>query len=291
MTDLLSLFNELDDSRTSESRDRAVQRALFPWPGGKLRSVNNILPYLPYRRVWVEVMGGSGVITINRQPSKLDVYNDRYGGVVAFYRCLRDANKYQEMVRRLELTMNAREEFVYAKENWEKCYDDVDRATLWYYMVTMSFGALGRNYGRRTNSGLQTYQRTLPLFSSIHERFKNVQVENLDWKACLQDYDSHETVFYIDPPYLNTDPGIYKHGFSEDDHRALLDQVQRTTGFVALSGYANPLYDSYKWDNRVEWEVAVSIDAFAFTDNNQEHLKDVKTRGKATEVLWIKEAG
>lgn len=287
MTDLESLFNELENF---EDVRESYIRAPFGYPGGKSRSFDKILPFLPYRKTFVEVFGGSGVIILNRKKSMLDVYNDRYGGVVAFYRCIRDPRKLAFLIQRLELTVHAREEFIWCKQTWEACEDDVERAARWYYMIMTSFGAKSHAFARAINgkAPLKVHEH-LPLFYPVHERFKNIQVENQDWKQCVNDYASVDTVFYHDPPYLFTDSGIYDIKMDMTAHRRLLDTIKITPGFHALSGYDNDLYSQYDWDSVHEWSVNVTIDSFAETESNNRTGTVKSGRETAKETLWIKD--
>jgi len=291
--DLLNAFNKLDALDEQSSRD-VIIRAPFAYPGGKSRSVLSILPHLPYTDVYVEPFGGSGAILLARNPSKLEVFNDRYAGVVAFYRCIRHPDKLNKLMDRLELSLHAREEFAYAKANWENTEDDIERAALWFSMMTHSFASLGRNFGRSTSSkspmSLKLGNR-LKHFPQVHERLKTVQIENQDWYDCMKDYDQPNAVFYCDPPYVDAYRGTFKHEMSIDDHRHFLDYVFNCKGFVAISGYANPLYDDRKWDDRFEWDSFVSISPKAFTDSNfKKDLEHLDERVSAKEVLWIKES-
>lgn len=291
--DLLNAFSDLERQSETENRDK-VLRAPFAYPGGKSRSVRAILPELPYTDVYIEPFGGSGAVLLARHSSKLEVFNDRYSGVVAFYRCLANHKKTDALIERLDLTVHAREEFVYAKANWQKVEDDVERAALWYYMVTYSFASLGRNFGRSITSRSPMSQKLanrLKLLPLIHERFRNVQVENLDWFDCMKDYDQPTAVFYCDPPYVDAHRGTFKHEMSVDDHRHFLDFVFNCQAFVAVSGYANPLYDNQAWDNRLEWDSFVSIRPAAFTESNyKKQFEHLSKRESVKEVLWIKEA-
>ena len=287
--DLLSLHDETEPVIKKE-----LLKPPFPYPGGKSRSVPTILEHLPTRSSYIEVFGGSAAVLLAKTPSKLEVYNDRYGAVVDFYRCMRDPEKLERLMDMIDLSVHAREEFQWCKETWENQSDIVERAYRWYYLVNYSFASLCRNFGRgtsRTNNMSGKARRKLKLFPTIHERFKNVLIENQDWKQCLHDYDHEDAVFYLDPPYVDTDSGIYKNKMKHDCHRDLIDTVMGMKAFVAVSGYSNPLYDNNDWDDMVEWDAYVSIKSAAYSEgNNKEHLKDVETRGHAKEKLWIKEA-
>ena len=286
-TDLFSAFKELDDSE--EVREDYI-RAPLTWPGSKYRFLDKILPILPYRKVFVDVFGGSGSVILNRKPSELDVYNDRFGGVVAFYRCLRDKEKMDKVIEWLENTVHSREEFIWCKETWENSINDVERAAKWYYMTQTSFSGLGRAFARQTNSKFTpTVHKRLELFPAMHERLKTIQIENLSWKQCMKDFDGPRTVFYLDPPYLDTDTGCYRVKFTADDHKELVSVIKNTTGYVALSGYDdNYIYNRETfWDNRLAWEVTSGMMPNAFTQTNNQK-EDNRVKRKVKECLWIK---
>lgn len=292
-----SLFDELDahapQERDKEKRE-SILRAPFGYPGGKSRSLASILPNLPQRSVYVEAFGGSAAVLLARSPSKLEVLNDRYAGVTSFYRCIRDKAKMEKMIAWLEMTVHSREEFVLCRDTWEDVNDDVERAARWFYMTQVSFACLGRNFGRSTSPAANTcgkIRNALSEFPRLHLRLKNVQIENQSWERILADYDGHDVVFYLDPPYVDTNRGTYKHEMSIEEHRDLCHAIFGLKGFVALSGYSNPLYENQPWDHRFEWEVTVSSKAMAFTEENAKaDLSIVSKRERATEVLWIKEA-
>lgn len=285
----MGLFDDLDRV-SNQGRDSKILRAPFGYPGGKSRSLGNILPHLPYLERYVEPFGGSASVLLARKPSKLEVFNDRYAGVVAFYRCLKDPTLYQGLLDWLDLTIHAREEFVWCRDTWKNPDDPIERAGRWYYMLQSSFGSIGRNWGRQTtrSSMAGKVRRKLTHFPAIHERFLNVQVENQDWEECLRDYDSKQTVFYLDPPYVDVNRGTYKNEMSIERHRALIKQIFKLDGYVAVSGYNNPLYNDNDWDARFEWKAFVSIQSVVNTEENKKAGIDSK-REHATEVLWIKE--
>ncbi len=291
--DLMSLFDGLDRLDAPKKKDVIVQ-APFAYPGGKRRAIKQILPHLPYENTYVEPFGGSGTILLARNPSTLEVFNTRYAGVTAFYRCLRNPDLLNALMDWLERTVHSREEFVWCKDSWEDATDPVERAARWYFMMETSFSSLGRNWGRSTKgfgSMPAKLKNKLKFFPEVHERLRGVQIENQDWKFCLQDYDSPETVFYLDPPYLDVYSGTYKHEMTEEDHEDMLNRIFDLEGFVALSGYANKMYDDRKWDDRLEWKAFVSIKSQAYTEgNNKAHLENVGGREHSTEILWIKES-
>jgi len=277
-----------------EVEDAPIIKAPFGYPGGKSRSVKYILPHLPQRDTYIEPFGGSAAILLARQPSKFEVYNDRYGGVVDFYRCIREGARCEALMDRLGLSIHAKEEWFLNKDTWKDIGDPVERAARWYLMTVYSFGQLGRNWGRSISANSILSGKVLnriPHFPDLHRRLRNVQIENSDYFNILSDYDSPTAVFYLDPPYVDSYSGTYKNEMSHDEHRRLLDKVFSMRGFVAVSGYSNPLYENNPWDDRFEWDVHVSIRSEAFTEGNgKAALKHQDTgRSTAKEILWIKE--
>lgn len=280
--DMLALLDGLDDTKK-------IVKAPFNWAGGKGRSLEYILPRLPERKIYVEPFGGSGVVLLNRRKSKCEVFNDAHSGVTAFYKCIR--HNLDALIDRLELTVHSREEFLDCHSTWRDTNDSIERAAKWYYSVAYSFGGLGRNFGRNTTGGLSgKIRRALPAFEDIHKRFADVTIENSDWLELCESYDSPDTVFYLDPPYLGTYSGMGYDTMSVDDHKRLIEWALSAKGFVAISGYANPIYDCREWDNVFSWDVSCSLRGAAYNaGSGKEDLKHIDTgRGTAEEKLWIR---
>lgn len=296
MTEEFDMFDCLD-SDEDKIREYDIVRAPLAWPGGKTRIADKIVECLPIGKGYIEPFGGSAAVMFARPPVKLEVYNDRFGGVVAFYRCLRHEAKYKKLVELLELTVHSREEYRWCKENWQNRdhFSDVERAAMWYYTMTYSFAGLGRHWGRAVrNSGRLAgkIRNNIENFAKIHARLRNVQVENQDWRVMLEDYDHPDHVIYCDPPYLEVNQSIYSAGeLSPNDHAELLDRVHSCKSFVAVSSYKNDLYDSYGWDDVHMFDKMVTMTTLAHSKGSTtENVAHLQERGKVTEVLYIKEA-
>jgi DNA adenine methylase len=284
------LLNACNIDPHVEKRD-SFKRAPFAWPGGKYRSQEQLAIHLPYRRGYAEHCGGSGVTLINRKKSKLEIFNDRYSGVTCFYRCLQTPENTSKLIDRLSFILNSREEFLWCAETWESCSDTVERAARWFYMIKMSFGSMGRHWGRST-AGDQCLSRkfneTIKEFPFVHSRFKDVQLDNLDVVQSIKDYDTPDMVHYIDPDYLGSHSGHYKHRMPEAKHIEILNTIMQGKGFFAISGYAHPLYDDsqWEWDARYTWKSLLTMDKPTYTDDDKAEIED---RLYASEILWIRD--
>lgn len=283
---LLSVFQALDDSY--EDRENFVQ-GVFNYTGNKKESLEFTLPLLPYMNTFCDVFGGSGVITLNRKKSRLDVYNDKHSGFTAFYKAIQ--TRPYELIERLELMPHGREFFSWCKETIDSDQDDVIRGAKWYYLVQLSFAGIGRNFGRALRGDGKLWKfihNNLPLFPIIHERFKSVQVECLDWRTMFKDYDSPETVWYLDPPYYGSN--IYKHKFSDAEHWEMCQKIFSLQGFVALAGFDNPVYDKFDWDAKHFHELTNTIECVIYEEDGSKAVTNSNYGEKRFEYLWIKEA-
>ena len=93
----------------------------------------------------------------------------------------------------------------------------------------------------------------------------------------LQQQDSRQTLFYLDPPdvhHTRSTTDAYQYEMDESDHVGLLQTVQNRQGRVVLSGYPNQLYDQILRDwNRHDRQV----------DNK---VSSLNTKRIMTESLW-----
>ena len=277
------LFAGLDRVASAGKKvSKNIIRAPFGYPGGKSRIVDFIHSHLPQRELFVDVFGGGGTVFLNRDVKPGDVFNDINSGVCSVFRCFRDPVKYDKMLAFIASTIHCYEDWVHCKETWKDANDDVERACRWLYMMHYSFGSMGRNYGYvQVNQAFSgKLASKVPAFQFIREKFRHANVENQDWEKILKRYDTFETVFYLDPPYFDSDTqACYgANGMNKDEHQHMLGVIENLKGFVALSGYANNLYDSQSfWTSRHTVIANVTIG-------------DKESRGKVEEVLWIKEA-
>lgn len=284
--DLFAMMQSMD--ATPVEREDFI-RAPFPYVGAKNRSMAELTKHLPYTNTWVDAFGGSGSVTLGRRSCKFEVFNDRHAGIVSFYRCLRDRHLKDKLLDRLDLTVHSREEYIWSHETWDhEANDDVERAARWYYSIVYSFGGVGRNFGRSKNDACVMSGKIrdkLHLFERIHDRFKYVQVENLDWRQVLQDYDSDDAVIYLDPPYV--DKNVYTHNMSRNDHVEMCTRIFNCRGFVALSGYDSEMYDKFPWDRKETWKASVTVTSRAVTTDTSNVTRIGSN--EALECLWIKE--
>ena len=89
---------------------------------------------------------------------------------------------------------------------------------------------------------------------TIAQRLIRVQIENRPAVDILRLYDSPQTLFYCDPPYLHETRGdskAYAFEMNEAQHREFAEVINKCVGKVAVSGYDHPLmnklFDPDRW--------------------------------------------
>ncbi len=205
------------------------------WVGGKKALREVILNEFPMETTkrYVEVFGGAGWVLFHKGkvPKQQDVYNDIDSNLVNLFRVI----KYhrEEFEKELQLTLPARETFNDFKEQIEVSgLTDIQRAVRYFYLIKLSFGSAKGSFAT-SGKGLKT---TLERLSEVQERLNSVTIENKDFENLIKVYDRPDTLFYLDPPYHETEK-YYKNGneFAEDDHVRLCESLKNIKGKFILS--------------------------------------------------------
>lgn len=170
-------------------------------PGGKTRLLKYLLP-LPPHKCYVEVFAGGAALLRAKEISGLEILNDNDEVIVNAFRCVRF--HAEAVVKELELQINSRADFIAYKQ--QPGLTDIQRAARWLYLNMLSFGGESdsfgvqkeKNWGGAASSLSNLRMRIL----ECHKRLEGVVIEKLDWRRCLALYDSPETLFFCDPPYV-----------------------------------------------------------------------------------------
>jgi DNA adenine methylase len=240
---------------------RGARLITFGWYGGKFSHLDWLLPLLPECTHYCEPFGGSAAVLLNRPPSPVETYNDIDGEVANFFRVLRD--RPSQLIRAIGLTPFAREEFKDAVEHRGGRVAAIERARQFFVRARQVRTGLAQtaSIGRWANclltsragmSGvISRWLGSVEGLAEVAQRLIRVQIENDDARKVIERYDSHETLFYCDPPYPHESRGDTKaYGFemSDDEHRRLASLLHSAKGRVALSGYDCKLQDDLYQD-------------------------------------------
>lgn len=259
--------------------------------GGKVKLRDWIKKLLPKHTLYCEPFGGSfavGFVLPKPGAEYRLIYNDMDSHVWNLFRVLRD---YKDaFLEKLELTPYSREElekavqYIESKRDFTK-EDPVEWARS--YLVYNRQSMFGKEDGTwcvsRTGENVCLSWSGLPPFvSKCAKFFKNVYIENLDYKECIKKWDCPEALFYLDPPYEGVEKMFYHvnkaEGFNHLDMAKYVDGIQ---GSVAISYYDSPgIRDLYP-------------ESKGFTIYSKKVIKHMQTsdnKDSAIEVLIVKKS-
>lgn len=229
----------------------------FGWYGGKFSHLDWLLPLLPAAHHYCEPFAGSAAVLLNRPPSPIETYNDVDGDVVNFFQILR--KQKAELIEAIGLTPFSREEFYFAVQPRGERISKLERARRFFIRARQArtgmaqMASLGRwanckSTSRAGMSGVVSrWLGSVDSLPQIAERLLRVQIENRPAEDVIRLYDSPDTLFYCDPPYVHSTRGDSKaYRFEMDDaaHVRLAKVVSACKGKVAMSGYRCDLMDT-----------------------------------------------
>lgn len=250
--------------------------------GAKWRIASWVIEQFPPHVTYVEPFCGAANILFRKPVSKVEVINDLNNAVVTFFDVLR--SRPDDLLNAIELTPYARAEHKRAHEDVPLHLADreLEIARRFYVRSRQSYGSGEGEY----NTGWR-FQKDDARRLSVNDewnnlenlklaarRLKSVQIECTDALECIDRFDTPDTLFYCDPPYLFetrwSDEERYAHEMSNDDHIRLAEKLKSVRGMVLISGYPSSLYSELY----AGWRCI---------------QKETKTNGNhnATEALWI----
>lgn len=278
-------------------------RSPIKWFGGKGNFTKKIVPILNniQHKFYCEPFGGGAAVMLAKPPVAVETYNDLDSGLYDFFTTLADPRAFDEFYRRVEALPYSRQLYNEARATWQNEQDKIKRVVLWYVVARQSFaGDFGSSWGTAVTTSARgradtanNWLMAIDRLPQVHERLQRVQIENKPAIDCIAQYDTPDTLFYCDPPYIldTRSAGGYTHELTDDMHSELVDAILSVKGSVVLSGYNHPLYNRLE-DNgytRLDYETAA---------HSAPKTKGSKFKGKGSvlqhakriESVWIKEA-
>lgn len=267
--------------------------------GGKGNMTAKIVPMLPPHRIYVEPFGGGASVLLAKPPSSVEVYNDVDENLVGFFKTLADPVLFEAFYRRVAVLPYSRALYNECRATWREETDPITRAAKWFVVARQSFsGMFGTSWSfavtashRGMTGACSRWLGCLEALPAVHARLQRVQIECSDWRLILDTYDTPDTLFYCDPPYVagTRRHGGYAHEMSDDNHRDFVARLLTIKGQAVVSGYEHPIYAPLV---EAGWEVV----RFETACHAVGRTRATGLRGKGsvlakqarTEVLWRK---
>lgn len=213
-------------------------KGFLPWLGGKSLLAKRIVEQINLipHECYVEPFMGGAHVFFRREPVKTEVLNDINLELVTLFRILQW--HLEEFLRYFKWALVSRDEFDRLKKVDPVTLTDIQRAARFYYLQKTCFGsrtaspAFGTSTTGHPRLNLMRMEEEL---SQVHLRLARVQIENIDWRECLQRYDRPHTLFYVDPPYWGHENDYGKGIFEREDYQKMAEILRGLQGSFILS--------------------------------------------------------
>ncbi|MDR4509617.1 MAG: DNA adenine methylase [Candidatus Brocadiaceae bacterium] len=250
-------------------KEKIIEQSPVNRIGGKYYLRNWLLQFIPKHNIYIEPFCGGASLLFAKKPSKVEVLNDIDNHLIGFFRVIKDSNTRQKLIKELAYMPYSRQWWQELRERWKAGNipkDIVQRVTEWYFLNRSCFSGdqlrggfavpsiTGRNPAR-------TYSNRISKIISVAGRLKGVTIECLPFEECIKQYDSSNTFFYCDPPYLQVPlRQYYGNKFTIADHQRLAGLLKGIKGRVIVSHYENALYGEFYqgWDKHIYESFKVS---------------------------------
>lgn len=286
----------------NQSPNRIV--APFRYYGGKGNLAKKIVPFLPEARVYVEPFCGAASMFWHLPDKRFPVrvLNDLNGEIINLFRVLQDPETFEEFKHRITYTPYSLDEFRRALSVHERA-NPVERAWAFFVRQNQGFGGIATcesswgkvfTISRGVPKNINSYLCRLASLEFFHERLMKVQLDSRDALDVIRYWDSLDTSFYLDPPYVldtraECKKNVYKFEMDDKQHHELIEILLNLKGNAVLSGYSNDIYNQLEhsgWQ-KVEFETSCHA-AVRVRGSNLRGKGAASANVRRTEVLWIK---
>lgn len=277
-----------------------MRKSLVPYPGGKYYMADKIVRLLPAHRVYVEPFAGAANVLFAKPKSEMEVLNDLDWRITTLFRVLKEHAMYEELVHSLRYTLYSRNEFLRAREvllGGGEC-SEVEKA--WAMIVAsrqgfggnwMHTGSWGRHIGHI--GSVRSFARRPEFLHFFHRRLSDVHISNTDGIEVIRAWDSPNTTFYIDPPYIlstRRSQKLYEHEQPDEYHERLVELLIGIKGRAVVSHYPHPIYERLERYGYVRHEYkCISWMASVARGTSLHGMAKCRTiMAPRTECLWVK---
>jgi len=222
-------------------KDMNKRLKLFHYAGGDFFIAKELLSRInglcPNQCSFVEIFGGSGYISqiIDKTKFSNVIYNDIDSKLTTLYKMVKEKPKIlQKILYTIPYSRELNRIIINTlKEN--KTLSEIELAVFTFYVLNSTF------YGKFDNGFAFSIKRNVskPYFNKIDKiteiskLWRNITIENLNFKDVIKKYDRESTVFYADPPFVNRND-YYSYTFSENDLKELALLLSQIKGKFLL---------------------------------------------------------
>ena len=272
-------------------------KPLFSYYGGKQRLASKILKHFPPHSVYVEPFAGGAallfaksILPITNESHYREVLNDTNSLISITYRYCRDNPDAFE--RLIEFTPYGKEVHIQSIEICKNPNAYTDKEIAWAFFVNINQGfsnTLNGGWSSSVSGGNNSYDwesRRKALKETL-QRLKSVFIEKTNALDCITKWDSPQTLFYVDPPYPDSNQGHYG-GYTIDDFAKLCRTLDGIQGSYVLSNYdQKDVFPATATRVEMEAHCSASGKGQVGADRSRKVTTEELGNRKRTEVLWV----
>jgi len=266
-------------------------KPLVSYYGGKQRMASRIVPLLPRHTVYVEPFAGGAAMffakpwpPVTNSNHYREVLNDLDGRLINLYRVAQDPIIFERFIRLVSVP-HSRQVYKSAKGADDESIDAAEAAAAYWVNAQCSFASQINSGWRTAVFGRNDASCQLERVASLPQyldRMMGVYVEQDDALSVIRRWDSPQTLFCCDPPYVGTDQ-CYRHKIDSKYLGELCDTLNAAKGSFALSGYPHEIPDSYNW-KRHDFAAHCFASGKGKVRDSGEYSAEERRR---TECLWV----
>jgi len=225
---------------------------LFRYPGGKHYAIKILRPFweaVDHQEFREPFVGGASVF-FNKPKVAKNWLNDLDKELITSMKQISDPSSRKKLARRFESE-------IANPQRWREVMNlepktDLEVAHKYFYLNRTSFSGklVSAAWGYREKRSLppaRWHERIIP----CGEKLESVRFTSWDFEKVISAPSKNETLMFVDPPYfLPSKKKHYRHGFTQDDHVRLADNLKETDHHFFLTYEDAPeVRKLYKWAN------------------------------------------
>jgi len=201
-------------------------KLIFSRFGGKKTKSAEIIREFEDHKIYVEAFLGSGAIFFEKDNSSLSVLNDLDPSIYNIFEGTK--NNSQRFDEKEWSWIPDRHKWDLFRKNIEQnsFTDPLEKIYQSLYFIRHSWSGLGQSFTPSRWKNNETYKIKL---GDYKEKLTNTIILKKDYKEVIAEFDSKETLFYLDPPYeIAVKKNYYEHqnGFNMTEMRDILKNIK-----------------------------------------------------------------
>lgn len=225
------------------------------WLGSKTALIEDIIKIIPEHKIYVEPFAGGATIFFYKNLVELNVLNDIDYNLTNFYMQAKlNGDELIKYIEAIPYNIDLLKKFYYDLVN-EKIKDDLIRAVIFFAVINTRFNHAGYTnvvtasvYNKKfIEEGIDNrdyvgcYLQKIDLLKNAIDKLRRAEIYNEDGIDIIKKFDGKETLFYLDPPYINGKQRYNSKKFRIEDMKNLIEILKNIKGKFILNCYLEDL--------------------------------------------------